>query len=94
MRLKRKRGLTVSSAAPPPRTGASVQQAGGPTPRTGVPILVALVENNGVTTGAQLGSAGHKPGPHANGTLCVVRPHRTLWFWNGGPSGVWDRCAI
>lgn len=75
------RPLVVSAAAPVPRG-------------VGAPILVALVENGNITTGVALGAAGAKPGPHLNGTLCIVRPNRTLWYWDGGPSGAWNRVAL
>lgn len=57
-----------------------------------MPILVALVTNTSATSAAQMNTA--VPGPHENGTLCICRPNRTLWYWAGGPSGTWGRVTL
>jgi len=42
--------------------------------------LIALVAENAIS---------ERPGPFANGTLLIVRSTRMLYYWDGGPSGIW-----
>lgn len=57
-----------------------------------MPILVPLIAENPATSGPQI--AAQVGTTHPNGTLCICRPNRTLWYYNGAPSGAWARVTL